>query len=385
MKKAIIIALVIMLCLALSACKRPDDKQGAVNTPEPAKTTEAPATEAPTEAPTEEAAEERIFELSRMITTTVTTGDDPRTVVQGMEYDERGLITFIITGDGETVTREPVSYTFNENGDPAGFVMKIKGKQMTASIENRYEGGELKEAVIGGVTIDGMTAVWDPESTAVVNLYSALIRPVENYTGYVNCTVRVEDSGAELTFEGGKQIKSRMVYSGTIQETITEHPAEGRTLSRQRVYDLQNGESKLINETGMLTDAEGFCLEQTMTVPQTGEELVLRFRYEDSADPDTGAAQKIGYYDEIVIPDSMMANAEEGDMAALEQMKAMPILIYSLDEEGVIVKQEQSQEYMALMGNGSMLSDTSWFENGRIVKHETVFGTMTTTAEYDYR
>lgn len=377
------ILLAAMLLACFAACgNNTGEKQGEASTPEPEKATAAP-TEAPTGEPTAEPAGEKTFELARVLTTTVTSGSDPKTMFEGMEYDERGLITFIIDGEGETFTREPVSYTFNEKGDPDGFTMNIRGSEIIASVENRYEAGALCEAVIKDVTVDG-TPLSEGGDSALSAVRGSLTQPLRNYVGYENCTLRVEGIRSEIRYEEGRIVYALDDYPNMLQETVTEYLPDGSVRTKQNRLSMREGELALVSGMGTLTDAEGFLMEQTIAYPGTGEELIFRCRYEDSADPDTGAARRIAYYDEIILPDSMTANAEEGDFAELEQMKTIPIWIYTLDENGKIAKQEHSPEYKQWMGGGGA-AETIWFENGRMVKQEYAAKTSTATVEYDYR
>ena len=64
------------------------------------------------------------------------------------EYDERGLATRLDVVTGSGVLRLDLQYSFDEQGNPAGYSTLIMGLELRAAVENRYEDGLLREAVI---------------------------------------------------------------------------------------------------------------------------------------------------------------------------------------------------------------------------------------------
>ena len=114
-------ALALILCLALAACKGPDDKQGAANTPEPEKATAAP-TEAPAEAPTEEPTPEPteppypIGALYKREKQTIIREDGRAEGIR--EYDYYGhLLKKYEISEGIDVPTYDETYEYNEHGD----------------------------------------------------------------------------------------------------------------------------------------------------------------------------------------------------------------------------------------------------------------------------
>ena len=364
MKKTKMIALLLALamCLSLAACGSsgggstvPD----AVPTPEP----------------------QPDYEIRSVTTTTQVESDSGSyTTVMTMEYDARGLVSAVAQSDGTEEHSIPVNYSFDEQGNPISVVTDLEDMGITFIIENHYADGVLTEAVIceATVTEDGETLsmtdiAGDAASMTATHTALALtmLRFVQNYTGYRDCTLRFGETDNLIRYENGKQVYAYAVYPGMGQETITEYGSDGSVRTTFNSYDVSSdGEKTLLTGTGTLTDRDKFMREQVISMGSQGE-ISFTLRYEEGIDTTTGDQLRTGYVDEIRVPASMGVSDAE-----LEQAKAMfqdvPMMLYTLDRQGRVSKSEFSPSFSQLMGDsGTYNSTTTWYNaDGKVSRTE---------------
>lgn len=330
-------------------------------------------------------------ELLRMTISSLQEFDGTRqNNLQILEFDDKGLpISITVQSDDQKQTA-PISYTWNEQGDPSGFSLRSEDDPISAVIENHYENGTLTEVVFTDFLINGRSmqesdALEQPSigiSTAVTNILQYFL----HYTGYRDCSLRVAGTENEFRFERGRLIFSYQDYGNMHQETTYEFGEDGGQRVTVRTYSLNNGEKSLQSSISTLTDAELYEREMTVTSGNS-EPIRLTYRYEDGSDPETGAAVRSCYYDQICVPKDLGSDELASLDQQLEQMRAVPVARIWLDEAERVIRREQTDEYQQLSGGQKT---SFWYdESGRVVKQETRIEhgsqTIVNTTEYEYR
>ena len=339
------------------------------------------------------------YKILSVTTTTQVESDISYTTVLTLEYDVRGLVSAVAQSDGAEELRIPVSYSFNEQGDPIGVAADLEDMGIRFTIEDRYTDGVLTEATIAeatvtenGETLSMADLAGDAASLTASHAALALtmLRFVQNYTGYRDCTLRFGETGDLIRYENGRQVYTYAVYPGMEQETIVEYGDDGSVRTTSNSYAVSSeGEKTLQSGTGSLTDADNFLQEQVVSMGAQGE-LSFTLRYEEGIDTKTGAQLRSGYVDEIRFPASTGASDAE-----LEQAKAMfqdvLIIQYTLDREGKISKSEFSPSFSQLVGGSGVQNyTTTWYNaDGTVSRTENIFAngsySSTTVTEYAYR
>lgn len=370
--KTIALLLVLALCLSLAAC---GSSGGPAPTPQPD------------------------YKILSVTTTTQVESDLSYTTVLTLEYDARGLVSAVAQSDGAEELRIPVSYSFNEQGDPIGVAADLEDMGIRFTIEDRYTDGVLTEAQIveatvteNGETLTMADLAGDAASLTASHAALALtmLRFVQNYIGYRDCTLRFGETGDLIRYENGRQVYTYAVYPGMEQETIFEYGNDGSVRTTTNAYAVSSeGEKTLQSGTGSLTNADNFLQEQVVSMGAQGE-LSFTLRYEEGIDTNTGAQLRSGYVDEIRLPASMGASD-----ADLEQAKAMfqdvLMIQYTLDREGKISKSEFSPSFSQLLGGSGVQNyTTTWYNaDGTVSRTENIFAngsySSTTVTEYAYR
>ena len=325
------------------------------------------------------------FELLRSVTTTTVTGGSSQEMVYGLEYDSRGLVTAVSVESGTEKQHVTASYSFDDHDNPSGFVMDMDGSSFSVVIENRYENGLLVEAMITDALIDGesvMESYLADEDSGILG--SAFLQIIQHYTGYRDCVLRIKGTEAEYRYQNGKLTSQREPISGRMRELLTEYGSDGSVRSTTTFYTVQNGEDAIETSFGTLTDAEQYIREIITGIGSSGETARITLRYENAKDSGTGSDQRIGYVDSVDLPDSGNGAAD-----STNDFSGIPVLIYTLDADGSISRQEQSTEFLQMMGGTASGSATIWFEHGRVIRQETVTRsndlTVTTVVENEYR
>lgn len=330
-------------------------------------------------------------ELLRMTTSSLQEFDGTRqSNLQILEFDDKGLpINITVQSDNQKQTA-PISYTWNEQGDPSGFNLLSEDDPISASIENHYENGILTEVVFTDFLLNGSSlqesGVLEQPSIGISVAVTNILQYFLHYTGYRDCSLHVAGTENEFRFERGRLIYSYLDYGDMSQETANEFGEDGSQRVTVRTYSLKNGEKSLQTSISTLTDAELYEREMTVSFGNS-DSIRLTYRYEDGSDPETGAAVRNCYYDQISVPKDLGSDELASLDQQLEQMRAVPVARIWLDEAGKVIRREQTGEFQQLSGGQKT---SFWYdESGRLVKQETRVEndsqTIVNTTEYEYR
>ena len=304
--------------------------------------------------------------LRCMTTTTVTEWSGrTQTNVQRAEYDGDGLITRYTVNYGEEKTDCVPVYTRNERGDPTGCSVQAEGEAYSCVIGNRYENGELVEALITDVQFIGasMRENGGPDLSSSIQcmLLSGILQFLQSYRGYRNCSLRIDGTDFAVIYRDGRIVSYVIQNPDTREETLTEYSEDGSVRTTQKNYRLQNGAPVLQGSSSILYSAEHCELENRFS-GSTGEEICLQYRFEDSTDPATGERLRLAYISRIDSP----AAAEA--FQKLKQLEDQPVARYMLDARGRVLRSEQTEIWQELVGGRRK---TLWYdEAGREVKQE---------------
>ena len=283
-------------------------------------------------------AEQKVYPIAREIETRTTTFPDiedfaPLVYKAVQEYDEQGLATRldVITGSG--VLRLDLQYSFDEQGNPAGYSTLIMGLELRAAVENRYEDGLLREAVITEVLVEGKPLPPEENETPVAHRIRTLLplmlfAPLEHYIGYENCTLRQADSDREIRYENGQQVYSLSEKDFLRTETITQALPEGgrRTTLRYQV----TGERTSLSRKESTREEDGrHCLRFWEEVYPDDSRLTLSFRYEDGTNEE-GQKTRLAFLDQITVRDGGTAETLAQNLRAGADQ---PFAEYLLDEK----------------------------------------------------
>lgn len=344
--------------------------------------------------------EPEVYEVAReSISTTYTyffSDDEPWTEIhRGVtEYDERGLATKLAANMVEDMITVTLSYDFNEQGDPESFSFLFAGQEFRVLLENRYEEGQLREAVITGVLLEGEPLElaaepdfpWGEMHRQV--LAGVLFPALEHYVGYRDCCLRLEGTEQQIRWEGGRQVYvCRTENNRILYETEITRTEDGGDLSTQWTRPLV--ENVTIQTSGITREIDGQnYLRRVVLYYPDGSQIELRFRLEDGGLNEEGEALRLAYADEIRVEGQ--GKAEE--MAArLEEYRELPFAEYALREDGRVRSCLLRNHLLNAVFEENYLSEARiWYdEQDRQLRRETLIDTDTarllSVEEREYR
>ena len=282
----------------------------------------------------------RVYPIAREIetsTTAYTYSDEedlgPYVYKAVREYDERGLATRldVITGSG--VLRLDLQYSFDEQGNPVGYTTLVMGLELRAVLENRYEDGALRQAVITELLLEGKPL--PPEENGAPAVYRIrtllplmLLAPLEHYIGYENCTLRLADSDREIRFENGEQVYSLSEQGSLRTETITQVLPEGGSRATLRYQVTGERVGFPLKEMTREADGEHYLHRVEMLYPDDSR-LCISLRYEDGENED-GQKTRLAFFDEITAEGPTAEETAPAIRAEADQ----PLAEYRLNEKG---------------------------------------------------
>ena len=281
----------------------------------------------------------KVYPIAREIETSTTTYPDgdfgPFVYKAVREYDEQGLATRldVITGSG--ALRLDLQYSFDEQGNPAGYSTLIMGLELRAAVENRYEDGALREAVITELLVEGKPLPPEENETPVAYRIRTLVplmlfAPLEHYIGYENCTLRLADSDREIRYENGRQVYSVEEDPPLRVETVTEAFPEGGSRATLRYQVTGEGASFPLKEMTREADGEHYLHRVEMLYPDDSR-LCISLRYEDGENED-GQRTRLAFFDAFTAEGP---TAEE-TAAAIRAEADRPFAEYRLNENGKV-------------------------------------------------
>lgn len=373
LKRLLALLLAILLLLSLSACAGKDDDDDEDEDRSGSSTRTSRKKE-------EEKTVYEIAEITQRSEVSYQDGSETVSVVL-YSYSEQGLITSVETEiDGEERTVE-ITYQYDERGTVSGFSGEIDGAAVEVTIENVYSGSRVTEAVISDVVLDGeslkdlgaLDTIDNDSSMVHLSMLLTAKRFVQNYIGYRDSTVRVGDTGLLSRFEDGKLVYDYMRYPGSAQETINEYD-KGKTTTTVNTYNEISGEKKLTVGIITIINSKNQIVSVGGQVPDFIESIIVDLRFEEERDEETGDRIALSYIDE----DSVRCVLEEfedelGDVEpeeideALAMLHDYPIVRYTLDEKGNVVKSEMLMYQLLNAGQ----TNVTWYdEEGRVIRTE---------------
>jgi len=282
----------------------------------------------------------KVYPIAREVETSTTTYPDeegfgPFVYKAVREYDERGLATRldVITGSG--VLRLDLQYSFDEQGNPAGYSTLIMGLELRAAVENRYEEGALRQAVITELLVEGKPLPPEENETPVAHRIRTLLplmlfAPLEHYIGYENCTLRQADSDREIRYENGQQVYSLSEQDFLRTETITQALPEGGSRATLRYHVTGERAGFPLKEMTREADGEHYLHRVEMLYPDDSR-LCISLRYEDGQNED-GQKTRLAFFDEITAEGPTAEKTAPAIRAEADQ----PLAEYRLNEKGKV-------------------------------------------------
>lgn len=270
-------------------------------------------------------------------------------------FDERGLLKNGYVDD----TFASFSYQFDDKGNPEQVQISPENSDGgTIDLKNIYNGQKLVEAQITGI-FEG------EESTYV------LLELLENYRGYANVTLRVENTDAQIRLSDGQIVYSyhsddddkffeevSHIYQedGGKRETTKQTWANGTTKTETKIYDTNGQLAGIMREQ---TDSKKNRRYQTYQIS-----------YNPVLSSDNGKTMIQGY----------VANADYSDEDARSEDKfpSYYSIIYTYGEQGILESCEIAFDAIAYA------EKTDYDIYGNAVHMETRSGDYLKVDEYQY-
>ena len=332
--------------------------------------------------------EPEVYEVAReSISTTYTyffSDDEPWTEIhRGVtEYDERGLATKLAANLFDDVNTVALDYSFNEQGDPESFSFLFAGQEFRVLLENRYEEGQLREAVITELQLEGepldLAAKSDSYWGEVLHrVFEGVLFPaLEHYVGYRDCCLRLEGTEQQIRWEGGRQVYvCRTENNRILYETEITRTEDGGDLSTQWTRPLV--EYVTILTSGITREIDGqHYLRRVVLYYPDGSQIELRFRLEDGGLNEEGEALRLAYADEI----RAEGRGKAEELAArLEEYRELPFAEYTLREDGRVRSCLLRNHLLNAVFEENYLSEARiWYdEQDRQLRRETLIETET--------
>lgn len=345
-----------------------------------------------------------VYEVARIKTSTTSIwtytypegdlSDSQKKILSGVtEYDERGLATKLaVDVYSDRVTVSP-AYSFDEQGDPDGFTFLIFGLAFQVKLENRYEDGQLREAVITEVLLGEKPfdqALLEESVLAVIlseSITDFLFSPLEHYLGYRDCCLRVEGSEQQIRFEGGRQVYSCRNGDKVQIVTETRYAEDGGAATTTRSEPLMDGVTVSTRSTTRELDAGRFLTRVELTYSD-GSLLALGFRLEEGGADEAGEPLRLAYAEELRTEGG--GTAETAAEKLLEN-RDVPLAEYSLYPDGSVHSAMFHNDLLYNILDEDYWSEVRvWYdEQGRTIRQEARFGTENsshyTVIETEYR
>ena len=362
--------------------------------------------------------EPEVYEVAReSISTTYTyffSDDEPWTEIhRGVtEYDERGLATKLAANLFDDVNTVALDYSFNEQGDPESFSFLFAGQEFRVLLENRYEEGQLREAVITELQLEGepLELAAEPDfpwgemhrlmfagaaksdsywGEVLHRVFEGVLFPaLEHYVGYRDCCLRLEGTEQQIRWEGGRQVYvCRTENNRILYETEITRTEDGGDLSTQWTRPLV--ENVTIQTSGITREIDGqHYLRRVVLYYPDGSQIELRFRLEDGGLNEEGEALRLAYADEI----RAEGRGKAEELAArLEEYRELPFAEYTLREDGRVRSCLLRNHLLNAVFEENYLSEARiWYdEQDRQLRRETLIDTDTarllSVEEREYR
>ncbi len=328
----------------------------------------------------------RVYPVARETETSTTTYIHPGEEDLGpfvykavSEYDEQGLATRlgVITGSG--ALRLDLRYSFDEQGNPSGYTTLIMGLELRAAVENRYEDGVLREAVITELLVEDEPLRPGENKTPASYMLGTvlplmLFAPLEHYLGYENCALRLADSDLEIRYENGRQVYSLSEQDSLRTVTTTQALPEGGTRVTRRYQVTGERTSVSRKESTREEDGRHFLLFWEDVYPDDSR-LSLSFRYED-AENEEGQKTRLAFPDQIT---AQGGGAAEDLARTLRAGADQPFAEYLLDEKGRVSSYVIFNTRLDPKGESTVRKTAAFDPQGRQLSGETLLTSERTT------
>ena len=305
------------------------------------------------------------------------------------EYDERGLATRLDVVTGSGVLRLDLQYSFDEQGNPAGYSTLIMGLELRALVENCYEDGALRQAVITELLVEGKPLPPGENRTPAAYMLGTvlplmLFAPLEHYVGYETCSLRLADSDREIRYENGQQVYSLSEQDSLRTETTTQALPEGGTRVTRR-YQVTGERTSLSRKESMREEDGRHCLRFWEEVYPDDSRLTLTFRYEDGTNEE-------GQRTRLAFPDQITAKGGGTAETLAQNLRAgadQPFAEYLLDEKDRVSSYVIFNTRLDPEGKTTVWMSAAFDPRGRQISGETLLtgerNTIRTVTATEYR
>ncbi len=230
-------------------------------------------------------------------------GEDRPVTITTTNYNDKGLID----GMGTNRYLHPITYQYDDRGNPVSMTMEVEMKSATFPIENVYEGDTVKEVLIQAQTlVDSFNG--DPYTMNVLQgmALTQMLNALERGVGYQDARISVAGTDVFLTRSGGETLSQCTMVPGQTMLTETEKNADGSSCKR---VTYVNSEGTSTRTTTMDT------MGRIIRMESDGSEKVFEFAYTETKDSESGHTIYQAESEHIV----MRYEFDHGRMLTLEQ------------------------------------------------------------------